>query len=74
MIERSRKEREERKNEEIKSNNSTQGSHPEGSNGSQVWSSSTDGEGDAPECSNPNSIDIILTEDEIKRINYQDVE
>lgn len=74
MIEKSRKEREERKNEEIKSNESTQGSAPEGSSVSQVWSSSTDGEIETPECPTPNSMDIILSEEEIKRINYDDVE
>lgn len=73
MIEKCRSEREERKNE-AKSIHSTDESNPEGSSGSQVWSSSTDGENDVAECSTPNSLEILLPEEEIRKINYDDVE
>ena len=71
MIDRSRAEREERK-EEAKSNDSTTESAPEASSHSQVWSSSTDGERDTPECSTPNSMEILLPEEELNKISSED--
>jgi dynein assembly factor 1 len=73
MIDKARAEREERK-VEANSVHSTDESNPEVSAGSQVWSSSTDGEGETPECSTPNSMEILLGDEEIRKINYDDVE
>ena len=73
MIDKARAEREERK-QEVASVNSTDESNPEASAGSQLWSSSTDGEADPRECSTPDSMEILLNEEDIRKINYDDVE
>ena len=70
MIERSRKER-----EEVKSNESTtSGSEIETNSGSQMWTSSVESENDPPECNTPNSLEILIPEEELKNLEKIEME